>query len=110
MAEITFEDFQKVEIRVGKIIKAEDFSKASKLAYKLIIDFGSFGIKKSSAQITQKYSKEALEGRLVLAVTNFRPKQIADFLSEVLVLGIITKSGVVLLSVDQPVELGSRVA
>ena len=110
MGEISFEDFQKVDIRVGKIINVADFPKANKPAYKLTIDFGEFGVKNSSAQITQKYSKERLLNRLVLAVTNFPPKQVADFRSEVLVLGVITKEGVVLLNIDENVELGSRIA
>jgi len=109
MGEISFEEFHKVDIRVGRIIKIEDFPKAKKPAYKLTIDFGKFGVKNSSAQITQKYSKERLLNRLVLAVTNFAPKQVADFMSEVLVLGVITKEGVVLLNLDEAVELGSKV-
>lgn len=110
MSEITFDDFQKVEIRVGKVLKAEDFPEAHKPAYKLTIDFGEFGVKRTSAQITDKYSLDALQGRQVLAVTNFPPKQIANFRSEVLVLGAITGKGVVLLNVDEDVELGSRIS
>jgi len=106
---ISFEDFQKVDIRVGKIIKADDFPEARKPAYKLKIDFGIYGIKTSSAQITQKYSKEDLLNRLIIAVTNFPPKKVADFVSEILVLGVITKKGVVLLNIDEPVELGSKI-
>ena len=109
MGKINFEDFKKVEIRVGKILEVEEFSKAKKPAYKLKIDFGKLGIKNSSAQITEKYSKEDLLNRKILAVTNFPPKQIADFISEVLVLGVITKQGVVLLNLDEDVELGSLV-
>jgi tRNA-binding protein len=109
MEQINYSDFEKVHIRTGKMINAEDFPNARVPAYKLTIDFGEHGIKKSSAQITQKYSKEELIGKQVLAVTNFFPKQIANFKSEVLVLGIKTPSGVTLLNVDEKVELGSRV-
>jgi tRNA-binding protein len=108
---VSVEEFFKVDIRVGKIISAEDFPKAKKAAYQLTIDFGSeHGTKRSSAQITELYTKEDLIGRLILAVTNFPPRQIADFLSEVLVLGVVTGQGVVLLNVDREVPLGSRVS
>src|SRR5690349_14204169 len=108
---IAIDDFQKVEMRVGKIIATDDFPKAKKPAYKLTIDFGDeLGIKRSSAQITDLYTKEILIGRLIVAVTNFPPRQIADFQSEVLVLGIVTDRGVVLLNVDEDVPLGSRVS
>ena len=107
---IQYSDFEKVEMRVGKIIEANDFIKARKPAYKLTIDFGDFGVKKSSAQITEVYSKESLVGLLVIAVTNFPPKQIADFMSEVLVLGINNEKGqVVLLQPEQNVPLGERI-
>ncbi|MEL7243059.1 MAG: tRNA-binding protein [Cyanobacteria bacterium J06629_18] len=107
---ITYEDFEKVEIRVGKIIKAEDFPKARKAAYKLWIDFGDLGIRKSSAQITKLYSKEDLINKSILAVTNFPPRQIADFMSEVLVLGVVLDDGeVVLIQPDREVTLGKRV-
>lgn len=85
---ITYDDFRKIEMRVGKILKVEDFPEARKPAYKLIIDFGKVGIKKSSAQITGRYNKEELVGKLVVAVTNFPPRQIGPFMSEVLVLGV----------------------
>jgi len=108
---ISFEEFLKVDIRVGRILTAEDFPEARKPAYKLTIDFGKLGVKKSSAQITQRYAKEQLLGRQVVAVVNFPPKQIADFISEVLVLGAVTKNNeVVLLKPDQDVELGDRIA
>jgi tRNA-binding protein len=110
MTPITYDDFEKVEIRVGKVIQVEDFPKAHKPAYKLWIDFGEdLGIKKSSAQITQLYDKADLADRLVLAVTNFPPRQVADFMSEVLVLGIVVEEGeVALVQPDRPVPLGKR--
>ncbi len=107
---IDFEDFNKVDIRSGKIIEAEDFQNAKKPAYKLKIDLGELGIKKSSAQITKLYRKEDLLGKKVLAVVNFKPKQVADFMSEVLVLGIETEDGVVLLTTDKEVPLGKKVS
>ena len=108
--QITYEDFEKVEIRVGKIIKAEDFPKAKKSAYKLWIDFGDLGVKKSSAQITKLYQKKDLINKSVLAVTNFPPRQIADFMSEVLVLGVVIDDGeVVLIQPDKEVPLGKRI-
>ena len=107
---ITYEDFEKVEIRVGKIIKTEDFPKARKPAYKLWIDFGDLGVKKSSAQITKLYQKEELINKSILAVTNFPPRQIADFMSEVLVLGVVLDDGeVVLIQPDREVPLGKRI-
>ncbi len=110
MKKISYRDFTAVEIRAGKIIKAEDFPRARKPAYKLWIDFGSFGIKKSSAQIARLYKKEDLLDRLVVAVINFPPKQVADFMSEVLVLGVVLDNDeVALLNTDQKVSLGSRV-
>lgn len=111
MRKISFDDFLKVDIRVGKIIRVEDFPEARKLAYKLMIDFGELGIKRSSAQITKTYSKEELVGQQVVAVVNFPPKQIANFVSEVLILGAITKNGdVILLKPDREVGLGDRIA
>ena len=103
------DDFMKLDIRVGTILEAKDFPKARKPAYQLLIDFGpDIGEKKSSAQITKLYRKEDLIGRQVLAVVNFPPRQIADFMSEVLVLGTYSKDGVVLIRPDRPVENGDR--
>jgi len=110
MTQITYDYFQKVDMRVGKIIKAEDFTKARTPAYKLWIDFGGFGVKKSSAQITSLYHKDDLTGRLVLAVINFPPRQIADFMSEVLLLGVVVDNDeVVLVQPDRDVPLGKRI-
>jgi tRNA-binding protein len=103
-------DFAKVDIRIGTILEVFPFPKAKKPAWQLHIDFGpEIGIKRSSAQITQKYDAQQLLGKQVLAVVNFPPKQIAHFSSEVLVLGLDTEKGVVLLSADEPVSNGLRV-
>jgi tRNA-binding protein len=108
MSLVTIEDFQKIEIRLGRITQVEDFPKAKKPAFKLWIDFGPQGIKRSSAQITSLYTKETLLNTLVLAVTNFPPRQVADFISEVLVLGIHNEVGeVVLIRPEFEVPLGS---
>jgi tRNA-binding protein len=107
---VSYNDFKKVDMRVGKIIEVEEFSRAKKSAYKLKIDFGSLGVKTSSAQITDLYSKEDLMERLIVAVVNFPPKNIAGFLSEVLVLGISDNNGsVILLQPDRDALPGSRV-
>ncbi len=106
----TFEEFQRIDIRVGRIVEVSDFPEAKKSAYKLTIDFGPLGIKKSSAQITEIYNKEDLLGRLVVAVINFPIKRIAGFQSEVLVLGVPDEKGrVVLLQPERDVPLGGRV-
>jgi len=105
---ISWQDFEKVDLRVGTVVKAEDFPEANKPAYKLEIDFGELGIKKSSAQITQLYTNEELVGKQVLAVTNFPPKQVANFMSECLVTGVITSEGVVLASLDKKVKNGLK--
>jgi len=108
---IEYSDFEKIEMRIGRILKVEDFKEARKPSYKLKIDFGDdIGIKQSSAQIT-KYTKEQLKGKEVIAVTNFKPKQIANFMSEVLVLGLdATEGGIMLLAPDlKDFKLGSRI-
>ena len=106
---INFDDFQKVDLRVGTVTEVKDFEKARVPAYKLKIDFGSIGTKNSSAQITTLYSKEELLGRQVIAVVNFKPKQIANFMSECLVLGIQNGKDVVLLRTGQEVLNGTQV-
>lgn len=107
---ITYADFEKVDIRIGKIVSAEDFPEARKPAYKLQIDCGEeIGIKKSSAQITAHYTKEQLEGKLVMAVVNFPVKQIGPFMSEALTLGFADKNGnIILATPDKDAPLGSR--
>jgi tRNA-binding protein len=106
---IGYPDFEKVEMRVGRIVRAEPFPEARKPAYRLWIDFGGLGIRRSSAQITAHYRPEELVGRQVVAVTNFPPRQIANFLSEVLVLGVPRDGEVVLLEPEREVPLGGRV-
>jgi tRNA-binding protein len=108
---ITWADFERVDMRVGRVLEAEPFPEARNPAIKLRIDFGPLGIKQSSAQITLHYTPEALIGRLVVAVVNFPPKRIAGFRSEVLVLGGVPGPGnVVLLAPDLEVPLGTRIA
>lgn len=104
-----FDDFMKLDIRVGTIIDAKVFAKARRPAYQLQVDFGEeIGVKKSSAQITGHYQPEALIGKQVLAVVNFPPRQIADFMSEVLVLGTYSEGGVVLITPDKAVKNGDK--
>ena len=107
---ISWEDFTKVDIRLGTILSAQSFDKAKKPAYLLEIDFGPLGIKKSSAQITHHYKTEDLIGKQIIAVVNFPPKQIANFFSECLVLGVYdNKQQVVLLHPSLSVENGSKI-
>jgi tRNA-binding protein len=107
---ITFEDFTKVDIRVGTIIEVNDFPEARNPAYQLTIDFGDLGIKKSSAQITTRYNKKDLLNRQILAIVNFPKKQIATFMSECLVLGVVDGKDVILLNPEEHVKNGSTVA
>ena len=105
----TFDDFMKLDIRVGTITEAKVFAKARKPAYQLVVDFGEeIGTKNSSAQITQHYTPDQLIGKQVLAVVNFPPRQIADFMSEVLVLGTYSEGGVVLITPDKAVKNGDK--
>ena len=108
---LTWEEFEKTEMRVGTILEANDFPEAKKPAYQLTIDFGTeIGIRKSSAQITKRYSKDELKGRQVVAVVNFPKKQIGPFMSECLVLGAVGHEGdVILLAPDFKVENGLRI-
>ncbi len=107
---ITFEDFTKVNLRVGTIIEVNDFPKARQPAYQLTIDFGDLGIKKSSAQITTLYTKEELLNRQIVATVNFPKKQIANFMSECLVMGAVNGKDVILLKPEQNVKNGTPVA
>lgn len=110
MQTIDYEEFAKIDLRVGTILQVENFEKARKPAYKIWVDFGSeLGIKKYSAQVTALYQKEDLIGRQVIAVVNFKPRQIADFMSEVLITGFSDKNGdIVLSSLERSVPNGSR--
>ncbi len=111
MPGITVEDFTQVEMRVGRIVEVKDFPEARKPSYRLTIDFGPLGMKRSSAAIRPWYTKEELVGRAVVAVTNFPPRQVGPFMSEVLCLGAVQADGrVILLRPDQEGELGARVA
>ena len=104
-----FDDFMKLDIRVGTIIEAKVFAKVKKPAYQLKVDLGEeLGIKKSSAQITEVYKAEDLIGKQVMAVVNFPPRQIADFMSEILVLGTYSRQGVVLITPDREVQNGDK--
>lgn len=107
--EISWDDFSKIEMRVGTIVKAEGFPEAKKPAYKLQIDFGELGMRKTSAQITNLYNLEDLPGKKVVAVVNFPPKQIANFMSECLVLGAVDGDEISLLSVDKNAKNGLRI-
>ncbi len=107
---ITWDDFEKIDMRCGTIIDVNNFEKARKPSYRLTIDFGTMGIKYSSAQITHHYKKEALKGRQVIAVVNFPPKQIANFFSECLVLGVYDENNqVILLQPERSVANGQKI-
>jgi tRNA-binding protein len=109
-AMITWEDFEKIDIRTGTIIEVNDFPKARRPSYQLIINFGSLGIKRSSAQITHHYSKEELLNKQIVAVINFPPKQIATFFSECLVLGVYDENNnVVLIQPNKEVGNGQKI-
>ncbi len=112
MEEISWKDFKKIELRVGTIINVQDFPEARKPAYKLFIDFGNeIGIKKSSAQITDLYSKKDLLNKQIIAVVNFPPKQIGTFMSECLVTGFVQENGSVILAVpDKKLKNGLKLA
>lgn len=108
---ISFDDFSKLDIRLGTIVDVKDFDKARKPAYQLKIDFGSLGIKQSSAQITALYSKSDLLNRQIVAIVNFERKQIANFFSDCLVLGVADSDGkIVLLQSDKPIKNGTSVS
>ena len=110
MSQIEYADFDRVEMRVGRILSAEPLQGARKPAYKLVVDFGEMGTRRSSAQVTALYRPEELVGKQVVAVTNFPPKRIAGFMSEVLVLGAPDERGeVVLLAPTHDVPLGGRI-
>ncbi|NML21546.1 tRNA-binding protein [Pseudoflavitalea sp. G-6-1-2] len=107
---ITWDDFEKIDIRVGTILEVSDFPKAKKPAYQITVDFGELGHKKTSAQITAMYDRESLIGKQVVAVVNFPPKQIANFFSECLIMGVYTdKKDVVLLQPERKVENGWKI-
>jgi tRNA-binding protein len=109
METITWDDFEKVELRAGTILEVEDFPQARKPAYKVKVDFGPFGIRWTSAQITRHYTKEELPGRQVMAVINFPKKQIANFMSEFLLTGFADENGdIVLAAIEKPVPNGSK--
>ena len=109
MDKVTFQDFSKIDFRVGTIIAAEVFVEAIKPAYKLRIDFGELGILNSSAQITHRYSEDELLGKQIIAVVNFPKKQIANFMSECLVLGAVNEKDVILISTEDTVMNGLRI-
>jgi tRNA-binding protein len=109
MREITWSEFEQVELRAGTILEIFDFPEARKPAFKVKVDFGPYGVRMSSAQITKHYTKEALVGRQIVAVTNFPKKQIGKFMSEFLVTGFADENGdIVLTSLERPVPNGSK--
>ena len=111
MEEISWGDFERVELRVGTVMDVEEFPEARSPAYKLLVDFGEAGVKKSSAQITRLYEREELVGRQVIGVLNFPRKQIGRFFSEVLITGFADENGAIVLAVpERPVPNGSRLA
>lgn len=110
MGQITWNEFEKVELRAGTIVKAENFPEARKPAYKVWVDFGELGIKKSSVQITRLYTREELIGKQVICVLNFPSKQIASFISEILVTGFETENGVVLATTERKVPDGTKIS
>lgn len=111
MENISWGDFEKVELRVGTVIRVEDFPEAHKPAYKIWADFGDIGVKKSSAQITELYTKEELVGRQIVGVVNFPPLQVATFMSEFLLTGFVLDKGeVVIAQPERPVPNGSKLA
>ena len=106
----SIDDFSKLDIRVGEIVRAEEFPKAKNPSYQLWIDFGGeLGILKSSAQITEQYTTDSLIGKQVVGIVNFPPRQVANFMSQVLILGACTDSGVILLRPESAVALGTAV-
>jgi tRNA-binding protein len=110
LPEITWDDFEKVELRAGTVVRTEEFPEARKPSFKLWVDLGELGVKTSSAQITRLYGREELVGRQVLCVVNFKPKRVADFTSEVLTTGFVLEGGVVLAQPERNVPNGSRLA
>lgn len=110
MARVTQEDFERIEIRAGTVVAVDDFPKARKPSYRLTIDFGPYGTRRSAAAVRPYYAKDVLLGRQVICVVNFPPKQIADFVSEVLTLGVMEHGGrITLLQPDRPAEPGGRI-
>lgn len=110
MNEINWNDFQKIDMRIGTVISAENFKEAKKPAYKLIVDFGEFGKRKTSAQITKRYKLENLIGKQVVAVINFPPKQIANIMSECLILGAVgNDNDIILIQPENTIENGLKI-